>query len=243
MLGIGAGAAAEEVEAEAAPAFGGIEIAIGILAFELLAFQELGDFLHFLPGLRHFPFALMTLILPRFGEVFIGKVIGPVVEVMRVAIDGDAILLAVPRTDGRLQIIDDVIKFDLLLDPVRHLRGQALAADIALEGGAHFDDVEINRAGGDRLLQARIVIGLGEIDPADLGAGIGLPRLEEAAEQKIVKVLVVKPHEGELDALELAFLDTGLGGAEAHLADLLPVGIGGRALADTRNLQKLGAQF
>ena len=77
------------------------------------------------------------------------------------------------------------------------------------------------------LLQARVVVGLRQVDPVDLGAGIGLPRLQEAAEQEVVQVLVVEPHEGQLDAGELALGDVGLGGAEAQLADLLPVGIGG----------------
>ena len=58
-----------------------------------------------------------------------------------------------------------------------------------------------------------------------------------------MQVLVVETHEGELDARELAFLDIGLGGAEAHFADLLPVGIGRRALADAGDLQDLGAQI
>jgi hypothetical protein len=57
-----------------------------------------------------------------------------------------------------------------------------------------------------------------------------------------VEVLVVEPHEGQLDALELALLDVLLGGAEAHLADLLPVRIGGRSLVDAGNLQEVGAQ-
>ena len=78
-------------------------------------------------------------------------------------------------------------------------------------GRAHLEDVEIDRAGRDRLLQARVVVGLRKVDPGDLGAGIGLPRLQEAAEQQVVQVLVVEAHEGELDALELAFLDVGLG--------------------------------
>ncbi len=88
-----------------------------------------------------------------------------------------------------------------------------------------------------------VVVGLRQIDPVDLGAGIGLPRLEEAAEQQVVKVLVVEPHEGQLDALELAFLDVRLGRAEAQLADLLPVGIGGRSLVDAGDLQQLLAQI
>ena len=49
-------------------------------------------------------------------------------------------------------------------------------------------------------------------------------------------------HEGQLDAGEFALLDGGLGGPEAELADLLPVGVGGRTLADARNLQQLRAQ-
>ena len=58
-----------------------------------------------------------------------------------------------------------------------------------------------------------------------------------------MQVLVVEPHEGELDALELAGLDAGLGRPEAHLADLLPIGIGRLALADARDLQDRGAQL
>ena len=88
-----------------------------------------------------------------------------------------------------------------------------------------------------------VVVGLREVDPVDLGAGIGLPRLQEAAEQDVVQVLVVEAHEGQLDAGELAFLDVRLGGAEAQFADLLPVGIGGLALADAGDLQDLGAQI
>ena len=57
-----------------------------------------------------------------------------------------------------------------------------------------------------------------------------------------MQVLVVEPHEGQLDAGEFALGDIRLGGAEAEFADLLPVRIGGRALADARNLQDLGAQ-
>ena len=152
-------------------------------------------------------------------------------------------LLAVPGADRRLQVVDEVVEIDLGLDPVGHFRGQALAADVALERRAHLDDVEVDRAGRDRLLQARIVVGLGEIDPGDLGTGIGLPRLQEAAEQEVVEVLVVEPHEGELDAVELAFLDVLLGRAEAQLADLLPIGVGRLALADSGNLEKLRAQI
>ncbi len=156
---------------------------------------------------------------------------------MAVAVDRDAVGLAVPGADRRLEVVDVVVHVDELGDPVGHLRGEALAADVALEGRAHLDDVEVDGAGGDRLLQAGVVVGLGEVDPVELGAGVGLPRLEEAAEQEVVLVLVVEPHEGQLDAGELALLHRRLGAAEAHLADLLPVGVGGRAGADAGDLR------
>jgi hypothetical protein len=243
MLRIGRGARAEEVEAEAAPALAGIEVAEGILAGDLLALQELGGRLDLLPGLRHAPFALSAAILPLLREIRVAEIVGAVIEVVAVAVAGDAIGLAFPGADRRFQIVDIVVHLDLLGDPVRHDRGEALAADVALEGGAHFDDVEIDGAGRDRLLEAGVVIGLRQIDPGDLGAGIGLPRLQEAAIQEIMLVLVVEAHEGELDALELAFLDAVLGRAEAHLADFLPVGIGRRTRADTRDLQQIGPEI
>ena len=158
---------------------------------------------------------------------------------MGVAVDGDAIGLAAPGADRRLQIIHIVVEIDLLLDPIGHLRGQALAADIALEGCAHLEDVEVDGAAGDGLLKPRVVIGLGEIDPVDLCTGIGLPGLQEAAEEEIVQVLIVEPHEAELDALELALLDVHLGRRQAELADLLPIGVRGRAFAHARDLQEL----
>jgi hypothetical protein len=69
MLGIGRRTAAEEIEAETAPALGSVEVAVDILAVELLALEELGDFLNLLPGLRHAPFALVTFVLPGLAEV------------------------------------------------------------------------------------------------------------------------------------------------------------------------------
>ena len=57
-----------------------------------------------------------------------------------------------------------------------------------------------------------------------------------------MEVLVVEAHERELDALEFARLTSALGGAEAQLADLLPIGVGRRAFSDAGNLQNLLAQ-
>ncbi len=162
---------------------------------------------------------------------------------MAIAVDADAIGLAVPGADRRPQVVDVIVGVvDLGFDPVGHLGSQAFAADVAFEGRAHLDDVEIDSAGGDRLMEARIVVGLGQVDPGNLSPGIGLPGLQEAAEQEIVQILVVEAHEAQLDALELAGLDAGLGGAEAELADLLPIGVGGGALAGARNLHDLLAQ-
>ena len=115
---------------------------------------------------------------------------------MRHAID-----IAVPGADRRLEVVDDVVEVDLLHHPVGHFREQVLDAHVALERRAHFDDVVVDGAGGDRLLQTRVVVGLREVDPLDAGARIGLPRLQEAAEQEIVQVLVVQAHEGELTPL------------------------------------------
>ena len=208
----------------------------------VLPLRNFDDRLHLRPGGRHAPLAVVAGGLPLLGEAGVGEDVGAVGEGVAVAVDRDAVGLAVPGADRRLQVVDVVVHVDQLGDPVGHLRGEALAADVALERRAHLDDVEVDGAGGDRLLQAGVVVGLGEVDPVDLGAGVGLPGLEEAAEQEVVLVLVVEPHEGELDAGELAFLHGRLGAAEAHLADLLPVGVGGRAHADAGDLQDLGAQ-
>ena len=56
-----------------------------------------------------------------------------------------------------------------------------------------------------------------------------------------MKVLIVDPHEGELDAGELAFCDVGLGRLETQRAHLLPVGVGGRTHVDAGDLQNLRA--
>src|SRR5262249_18717493 len=69
-----------------------------------------------------------------------------------------------------------------------------------------------------------------------LRAGIGFPRFQETTEKQVVQILVVESHEGEFDALEFALPDIRLGGTEAELADLLPIGVGWSALADAGNL-------
>ena len=185
----------------------------------------------------------MALVFPGLGEIGIGEHVGPVVEGMAVAVDRDAIGLAVPGADRSFQVADIIVHVDLRLDPVGHFGGEALATDVALERRSHFEDVEVDGVGRDRLLQARIVIGLGQIDPGDLGAGIGFPWLEETAEQHVVEVLVVRAHEGNLDALELTLFDVLLGGAERHLAHFLPMLIGGRTGADAGDLENLGAHI
>ena len=69
MLGIGGGAAAEEIEAEPAPGLRRVEVAVDVLALELLALEELGHGLDLLPGLRHAPFARVAGVLPGFRQV------------------------------------------------------------------------------------------------------------------------------------------------------------------------------
>ena len=127
---------------------------------------------------------------------------------------------------GGWRVADEVVRLDLFSDPGWHLVEKPLACRISFERGAHFDDVEIDRSGRDRLLQTRIVVRLGEIDPVDGGARVGLPRLEESAKQEVVEILVVQPHKGQFNTGELPFVHPFLRGPEAHLADLLPVGIG-----------------
>src|SRR3982074_357969 len=102
MLGVSRGAAAEEIEAESAPRLRRIEVADRILALEFLALEEFGHRLDLLPGLRHAPFTPVASVRPGLGETGIGEIIGPVIEVVAVAVDGYAIGLAVPGTDRRL---------------------------------------------------------------------------------------------------------------------------------------------
>ena len=181
----------------------------------------------------------MPFGFPGSGEISVLEVVGPVVEVVAVAVDRDPVGLALPGADRGLQVAHIVVHIDLVLHPVGHYRGETLAADITLEGGAHFDDVEIDRAGGDRLLEPRVVVSLGEVDPIYLRAGVRLPRIQEAAEEEVVQVLVVEPEEGDLHAGKLALGDIGLGRPEAERADLLPVRIGGRSDSHARDLKNL----
>src|SRR5207302_4402640 len=201
--------------------------------------EELGHGLDLLPSLRHAPFALVARVFPGLGQIGVGEIVGPVIEVVAVAVDSDAIGLAVPGSDWRLQVVDIVVDYDLLLDPLRHLRRQALAAYVAFERRAHFEDVEVDRASRDRLLQSRVVLGLRKVDPGNFRARIGFPRFEETAEEQVMQILVVEPHEGEFDALEFALLHVRLGRTKAKLADLLPVGVGWSAFAYTWKLQTL----
>jgi hypothetical protein len=90
-----------------------------------------------------------------------------------------------------------------------------------------------------KLLETRVVVGLRQVDPVDLCAGIGLPRLEEAAEQEVVQVLVVEAQESQLDPGEFALGHVGLGRAQAKLTHLLPVSIRRAALPNAGNGQDL----
>jgi hypothetical protein len=90
--------------------------------------------------------------------------------------------LAGPRTHRRLQVIDDIVEIDLLHHPIRHFGQEVLDSHVTLERRPHFDDVEVDGASRDRLLQTRVIVGLGKVDPLDLGARIRLPRSQKAAE-------------------------------------------------------------
>ena len=89
------------------------------------------------------------------------------------------------------------------------------------------------------MLQAGVVVALGKIDPLDLRPGVSLPRREEAAEKEVVEVLVIEAHEGELNAGEFSRLDVGLGRPEAEGANLLPIGVGRRAVAGAGDFHDL----
>jgi hypothetical protein len=60
-------------------------------------------------------------------------------------------------------------------------------------------------SGGNGLLQARLAVGLGQVDPVYFRTRVSLPGLQETTKQEIVQVLVVEPHEGKFDALEFTF--------------------------------------
>src|SRR3954469_11604900 len=104
MLGVGSGAAAKEIEAEPAPRLGRVEVTDQILAAELLALEELGNCLHLLPGPGHAPVGRVASSLPLLGERGVGEHVGAVVEVVAIAVDRDAVGLAVPGADWRLQV-------------------------------------------------------------------------------------------------------------------------------------------
>ena len=179
---------------------------------------------------------------PGFGEFRVLVVILAIGEGVAVAVDRHAVGLAIPGADGRFQVVHVIVHIDHVLDPVGHLAGHASAQNVAFERRAHLDDVEIDGTGCNRLLQTRVVIGLRQVDPVDLGAGIGLPGFQETTEQEVVQVLVVQTHEGQFDTLKLAFRDDLLDRPKAQFADFLPIRIGGRAHADAGNLQDLGPQ-
>ena len=129
---------------------------------------------------------LLPSAFHSLGEIRIGENVGADVHRVTIAVDRDAIDLAGPSTDRRFQIIDDVVEIDLLHHPIGHFRQEAFDSHVALERRPHFDDVEVDGAGGDRLLQTRVIVGLSEVDPLDFGARIGLPRRQKAAEQEVV---------------------------------------------------------
>ena len=198
--------------------------------------------LHLLPGLWRAPVRQAGLVIPirpLLREIAVAEDVGASVHRVAIAVDGDAMDFSIPGADRRLEVIDDVVEVDLRLHPVRHVGEQVLDAHVALERRAHLDDVEVDCAGRDRLLKARVVVGLREVDPLDLRPSIGLPWREEAAEQKVVQVLVVEAHEGEFNAGEFAGLHVGLRRTETQCANLLPVGVGRRAIACAGNLHDL----
>ena len=119
ILGVGRRAAACEVELEPAPRLWLIEEAVDVLALDLtLALEELGDHSNLLPGFWNPPGRKARLVLPvppLFCEIGIGEHVGADVYGVAVAVDGDAMDLAVPRADRRLQIINVVVEIDLRL--------------------------------------------------------------------------------------------------------------------------------
>ncbi len=243
MLDIGRRAVLEEVEAEAAPALQRVEVATRTEARQrvCLALEELGMRVDEVPGHGHLPRAAVALLGPGCGPLLVIVVVRAIGVGVSVAVDGDAVRLAIPGADRRPEVVDVVVHVDLLCDPVGHLVKQAAPGGVALEWRAHLEDVEVNGAGGDRLLQLGVVVGLRQVDPADRGPGVVLPWLEEATEQEVVKVLVVESHECQFDILALTLGHVGLGRAQGQLTDRLPVGIGRAAHAHARDRQDLGS--
>ena len=230
VLGVGHGPVFKEVEAEAAPrVLERVDDAIGVEAGQrvLLAGEELGLLVDLLPRGGRCPLTGMAFGRPCVLEHLVRVVVGPIGEGMGVPVDGDPVRVAIPGADGLLEIVHVVVHVDLGGHPVGHRVEQPLAGRVALERGAHGEDVEGHRAGRDRLLQERVVVGLRQVDPTDIRARVLLPGGQEAAEQVVVETLVVESHERERDAGALAWLDVGLGGLQGQGTDLLPVGIRG----------------
>src|SRR5260370_27201860 len=105
MLRVSGGTAAEEIEAQPTPGVWRIVVAECILAFYLFALEELGYGLDLRPALRDAPFALVAGGLPGFRQTRVGEIVGSVIEIVAVAVDGDAISLAVPGAARRLKIL------------------------------------------------------------------------------------------------------------------------------------------
>ena len=168
----------------------------------------------------------MSFSGPGLGKARIREIVQTIVKVVTIPVDRNPVGLTRPCADRGFQIVHIIVHIDDGLHPVGHFGRQTATGDIAFKRRPHFDNVEIHCLGGDRLLQTRVIVGLSQIDPFDLGAGIFLPRLQETAEQEVVKVLVVQAHEGQLDPGKFAFLNNFLGRPQRHFADLLPIGIG-----------------
>ena len=237
VLCIGRRAVGEEIEAEAAPlVLERVEEAVSRAAGQRigLSCEGLGQRREILP---------MPGNLGHAGDRAVTEIVLAIGEGVAVAVNGDAVGLAVPGADRSLEIVDESSISICCLTQSGISSRRPLPAVSPSKGAPIWMMSKSTVLVAIFWSRRRVVIGLGEIDPADLGAGIGLPRLEEAAKQEVVQVLVVETHEGQFDAGELAFCYVGLGCAEAELADLLPIGIGGRSLADAGDLQDFSAQI
>ncbi len=152
----------------------------------------------------------------------------PVKHVTGAPYNGQANIYGVASGDSTALFVGDVVK---------------LAAD-GNAAGIQYVTAHAAGVAGTGQPALGVVVGVinTKLDPVDGRTRVVSPCLRQAAEEHVVDVLVVEAHERELDALELAFLDVLLRRAEAHLAHLLPIGIGRLALADARDLEDRGAQ-